>query len=209
MSRVTWLLLDIGGVLELVDDATWPEEFARRWERRLGLEAGEYDRRLAAVELPDATRSPGVADRYWREVATALGADEPARAEMVADFWDAYCGRRNDVLLDHLATLRGRVGLAILSNSGDGAREEEERRYAFSELFDPILYSHEIGVVKPDEDAFRITLSTLGAQPGEVFFIDDASHNVESAQRLGIRAHLYIDAASAIDAIEQTLGPPD
>jgi putative hydrolase of the HAD superfamily len=209
MTAVRWLLLDIGGVLELVDDAAWPEEFARRWERRLDLAPGDYERRLAAVDLPDATRTSGVADRYWRAVAAALGADDEDRGAMVADFWDAYCGRRNDLLLDHLATLRGRVGLAILSNSGDGAREEEERRYAFSKLFDPILYSHEIGVLKPDDAAFRLTLAALGAEPGEVLFLDDAPHNVEAARRLGIRAHLYVDADAAIRTIEQALASGD
>lgn len=209
MTAVRWLLLDIGGVLELVDDATWPDEFRRRWERRLGLDPGEYDRRLAAVDLPDATRTSGVADRYWRQVAAALGADDRGRAAMIADFWDAYCGRRNDVLLDHLATLRGRVGLAILSNSGDGARDEEERRYAFSKLFDPILYSHEIGVTKPDDGAFRLTLSALDAGPDEVLFLDDAPRNVDAARRHGIRAHLYVDAGTAIRTIEQALTSGD
>ncbi len=208
MTAVRWLLLDIGGVLELVDDDAWPTEFARRWEHRLGLEPGDYDRRLAAVDLPDATRTAGVADRYWRGVAAALGADDDERTAMIADFWDAYCGRRNDVLLDYLATLQCRVGLAILSNSGDGAREEEERRYAFSALFDPILYSHETGVMKPDDEAFRIALSSLGAAPDEVF-LDDAPHNVDAARHLGIRAHHYVDADLAIRVIEQSLTSPD
>jgi putative hydrolase of the HAD superfamily len=209
VTAVRWLLLDIGGVLELVDDASWPDAFARRWERRLGLDPGEYDRRLAAVDLPDATRTAGVADRYWREVAAALGADDEDRVAMIGDFWDAYCGRRNDLLLDYLATVQDRVGLAILSNSGDGAREEEESRYAFSKLFDPILYSHEIGVLKPDDDAFRLTLSALDAEPGDVLFLDDAPHNVDAARRCGIRAHLYVDAGSAIRTIEQALTSDD
>jgi len=209
MTAIRWLLLDIGGVLELVDDAAWPEEFARSCERRLGLDPGEYDRRLAAADLPDATRTAGVADRYWREVAGALGADDEERAAMIAEFWDAYCGRRNDRLLDYLATLHGTVGLAILSNSGDGAREEEERRYGLSRLFDPILYSHEIGVTKPDDPAFHLTLKALGAPPSEVLFVDDALRNVEAARRLGIRAHHYVDAGSAIRSIEQALASGD
>lgn len=205
MSKTAWLLIDIGGVLELVDDASWPDEFAARCERRLGLAPGEYQARLASLDLPDATRRSGVADAYWSAVAEALGADSSAREAMVADFWDAYCGRRNDDLLDHLRSLHGHVGLAILSNSGDGAREEEERRYAFSELFDPILYSHETGVTKPDREAFTIALSAMGAGPADVLFIDDATHNVEAAQGLGIPSHVYVDVPSTIDAIRRHL----
>lgn len=104
-----------------------------------------------------------------------------------------------------LSTLRGRVGLAILSNSGDGAREEEERRYRFSELFDPICYSHEIGVTKPNPLAFEIALGQMSTQPSNVFFIDDVTENIAAAQELGMRAHLHVDTKSTIDAIQRTL----
>lgn len=209
MTRVGWLLVDVGGVLEVVDDSAWPEAFAASWERRLGLTAGEYAARLAEVDLPDATRRTGVADEYWRLVAAALGADPAQRSEMIADFWDAYCGRLNDALWQTLSRARGELGLAILSNSGDGAREEEERRYGFSRLFDPILYSHEIGVLKPDPGAFEIALTAMGARPDEVLFIDDAAHNVDAAQLLGMRAHLHVDDRSTVRAIEQALASRD
>lgn len=209
MNGVEWLLLDIGGVLEIVDDDAWPEQLAARWEQRFGLDAGDYRARITQLELPDATVHSGVAEEYWGMIADALGVGDDDRAAMVIEFWDAYCGHRNDPLLDYLSTLRGHLGLAILSNSGDGAREEEERRYAFSTLFDPILYSHEIGVTKPDSAAFEIALSRLGAPANRVLFVDNAPENVDAARRLGLRAHLHVDTASTIAAIEQALRPRD
>ncbi len=199
---VRWLLSDVGGVLELVDDAAWPGRFRARWAERLGMTTDDFSARLAAADLPDASRQTGVVDRYWGAIGAALELGADQLAVMRADFWDAYCGTLNQPLYDFLAGLRGTIGLAILSNSGDGAREEEERRFRFSAVFDPICYSHEIGVNKPDPEAFRITLERLGADPEEVFFVDDVPENIEAARALGIGAHLHVDTDETIRVLD-------
>lgn len=199
---VRWLLLDVGGVLELVDDAAWPGRFRARWAERLGMTTDDFSDRLVAADLPDASRQTGVVDRYWGAIGSALGLSADQLAVIRADFWDAYCGTLNQPLYDFLAGLRGTIGLAILSNSGDGAREEEERRFRFSAVFDPICYSHEIGVNKPDAEAFRITLERLGADPDEVFFVDDVPENIEAARALGIGAHLHVDTDETIRVLD-------
>lgn len=200
-----WLLLDIGGVLEIVDDESRAGSFAARWAPALGLTEDQFDRQLAQADLPDAAHQTGVAETYWRGFGEAVGASAELLAAMRADSWDEYCGVANEELIAFLSTLRGLVGLAILSNSGDGAREEEERRFRFSELFDPICYSHEIGFTKPDPAAFEIALGQMGTQPSSVLFIDDVAANVAAAQELGIRAHLHVDTETTIEVIRQCL----
>jgi putative hydrolase of the HAD superfamily len=201
----SWLLLDIGGVLEVVDDSGRADTYANRWAPVLGLTPEEFTQRITQADLPDAARSTGVAEAYWRGIGDVLEASPEQLVSMRADFWDDYCGRPNDELLGFLEGLRGEVRLAILSNSGDGAREEEERRYGFSRLFDPICYSHEIGVTKPDAAAFEIALDQMGTQPSNVLFIDDVADNVAAARRLGMRALLHVDNAATIAAIRARL----
>jgi putative hydrolase of the HAD superfamily len=203
---IRWLLLDIGGVLEVVDDQGRSETFAARWAPALGLTPEQFSDRVAAADLPDATRRTGVAEAYWHGVGAAVGASPEQLASMRADFWDEYCGVADEQLLSYLSGLRGRVGLALLSNSGDGAREEEERRYGFSRLFDPICYSHELGVSKPDPDAFRLALERMDAQAASVFFVDDVGENVAAARAIGMRAHLHVETRSTIAAIGRALG---
>ena len=193
MGRIRWLLFDVGGVLERVDDDDWPVRFGERWAARMGLAPEELDRRVTAAALPDSSVRSGVEAEYWAGFAAAIGADAGTVAEIRRDFWDAYCGTANEVLLGEARSLVGRIGLAILSNSGDGAREEEERRYGFSRIFDPILYSHETGVSKPDPRAFAIALEAMNADAAEVLFVDDRADNVDAARALGIRAHLHLD----------------
>jgi len=198
-----WILYDIGGVLELVDDHTWPQKLEEAWSDRLGVSVVELRARLDAADLPDTTVQTGVAEEYWRKFGIALGIDDTEVAAMQAQMWDAYCGQANAELLDHARTLRGRAGLAILSNSGDGAREEEERRFGLSSIFDPICYSHEQGVAKPDPGAYLTALKRMGASAEDVLFIDDNEGPMRGAEACGIHAVLHRDNATTIAAIER------
>lgn len=200
-----WILYDIGGVIELVDDHSWPGQLREKWAARAGLSPEEYDDALEAAELPDTTVNAGVAEEYWEGFARALGFDAAGAATARAELWDAYCGQENIELLEHARSLRSRAGLAILSNSGDGAREEEERRFGLSAIFDPICYSHEQGVNKPDPDAFAQALERMGTTAEQVLFIDDNAPNTDAAEALGIRAVLHRDNAATISAIEAFL----
>lgn len=200
-----WILYDIGGVIEVVDDERWPQELEATWSARLDLSVENLRSRLDAADLPDTTLQSGVADEYWRKFGAALGIDAGEVAVMRAQLWDAYCGEENTELLDHARSLHGRAGLAILSNSGDGAREEEERRFDLSSIFEPICYSHEQGVAKPDAGAYLTALSRMGATADQVLFIDDNDAPVRGAQSCGIRAIVHRDNATTIAEIERFL----
>jgi putative hydrolase of the HAD superfamily len=160
---------------------------------------------LDAADLPGTTEQTGVAGEYWRKFGVALDIGDAEVAAMRAQMWDAYCGEANVGLLDHARSLKGRAGLAILSNSGDGAREEEERRFGFSSIFDPICYSHELGAAKPDAGAYEAALDRMGASAEQVLFIDDNEGPKHGAERCGIRAVLHRDNVTTIAAIEDFL----
>jgi len=72
-------------------------------------------------------------------------------------------------------------------------------------VFDPICYSHEQGVLKPDARAFEQALARMNTTADQVLFIDDNLPNVHAAQALGIHALLHSDNTTTIDAIERFL----
>jgi FMN phosphatase YigB (HAD superfamily) len=207
MPTKKWILFDIGGVLEVVDDDAWQQEWWERWRAVSGLDTAAFDARIAGAELPAIDVTVGTEPAFWAAVGAALELDDEQCAAMRADFWDAYCGTGNIELIDYARTLSSRAGTAILSNSADGAGEEEERRFGFSEVFDPICYSHEQGVNKPDPEAYRRALQRMGAEPDDVLFIDDHQVSVDGAEAVGIRAVRHLDNATTIAAIEEFLRP--
>lgn len=203
-----WILFDVGGVLELVDDDTWQDAWWRRWRKHAGAPDAEIDELVVSGRLPSIDVVSGRADEFWQVLGDRLALTPADRAVMRTDFWEAYCGTANSELIEYARSLRGRASLAILSNSADGAREEEERRYGFSEIFDPICYSHEQGVNKPDERAYTLALARMQAHPEDVFFVDDRRHSIDAAAAVGIRGELHVDNATTIAAIEEFLAGP-
>lgn len=201
-----WILFDVGGVLEVVDDENWQKHWMRRWLERTGLTFDHYQARIAAAEVPDVLHQTGVETEYWQQLGSVLGIGDTELAQMRMEMWDGYCGSANTELIDHAWSLKGLAGLAILSNSADGAREEEERRYGFSRIFDPICYTHELGVSKPAPEAYLRALEAMHAEPRDVLFIDDRKDSVGAAIALGIHSIRHEDNRTTIRAIDQFLG---
>ncbi|MEV4735849.1 MULTISPECIES: HAD family hydrolase [unclassified Microbacterium] len=204
-EKTTWILFDIGGVLEVVDDDTWQEHWWERVREVCGLPRDAVDARVAAADLPRIDVAVGTEQAFWSGFAAALDLDDAQRDAVRTDFWDAYCGTANDEMIAYARSLRGRARTAILSNSADGAREEEERRYGFASIFDPICYSHELGVAKPEPEAYRRALEALGAESADVLFIDDHRFAIDGAAAVGIRGILHRDNSETIAAIERFL----
>jgi epoxide hydrolase-like predicted phosphatase len=66
----------------------------------------------------------------------------------------------------------------------------------FKSLFDEIIISSLINMVKPDPNIFIHTLERIGATPEESVFIDDNKINVEAAEKLHINGFVYTDSIS-------------
>ena len=191
------VIFDIGGVLEI----TAPTGFTVAWETRLGLPAGDLDRRCADIWAAGALGEITEAEVRTR-VAARLGLDRAGLDALMADLWRDYLGTPNEDLIAYLRTLRGRCRLAILSNSFVGAREREQ---PILDLVDVVVYSHEAGIAKPDPEAFALTGKLLGIDPEDCLFIDDHPGNIAAARAFGMPAVLFTDNDRTIAAVEDHL----
>ncbi|WP_331741996.1 HAD family phosphatase (plasmid) [Streptomyces sp. NBC_00726] len=192
----TCVILDIGGVLEITPETG----SVLRWEDRLELPFGTVDERMHDVWQAGCVGS--ISEREVHEqVAARLGLDALQAEAFMADLWAEYLGTPNEELIAYVRGLRGSCKLGILSNSFVGARERETALYHFDELVEHIVYSHEIGVEKPDPRAFEAACAGLEVRPESCLFIDDLAANVEAAQAVGMRAHLFQDNARTITRI--------
>ncbi|GAA2490386.1 hypothetical protein Ahu01nite_020870 [Winogradskya humida] len=191
------LILDIGGVLEITPATGWGE----RWEHRLGLPAGDLNTRFAGLWHAGSIGTVTEAE-VSRRIGDELGIDP---GPFMADLWEQYLGTGNEELITYVRGLQGRCRLGILSNSFVGAREREDAAYGFSSLVDEILYSHEIGVEKPDPAAFTAACERLATAPADCLFVDDHAPNIEAARASGLQAVLFEDNELTIARIEEFL----
>ncbi|GAC1460924.1 MAG: hypothetical protein PVSMB4_19740 [Ktedonobacterales bacterium] len=212
---IRWVVFDIGGILEIIPGGGDPTiqfpQMLARWETRLDMSPGELGRQIRAMDerLTRAGKDGGIgtcSEAEWREELRLTTAWDQSHVDaFMRDFWDVYCGNPNAELATFLNSLRPRYKTALLSNSFVGARREEEARYHFSQVADVIIYSHEVGVAKPDQRIYAVTCERLGVRPDEIVFLDDVEQNVAAAAAFGLHAILFHDNAQAIADIQACL----
>jgi epoxide hydrolase-like predicted phosphatase len=203
------LVFDVGGVLEVVDDDAWPELWVHRWAERAGMSPEDLDAALLRHDPGGSVATGEVTEEQLRRMyAAALDLGDEEAEQMTREMWDAYCGSLDVELRDFVASLRPGYRTAILSNSADGARREEQRRYGFEELVDLVVYSHEEGVAKPSPEIYERVTDRLAIRPDEVVFLDDVGENVEAAAALGWQAVQHRSTAESIRRITELLREP-
>jgi putative hydrolase of the HAD superfamily len=126
---------------------------------------------------------------YWEKFLREAGL--PPSSEMVEELnlWDIRMWTtQNPVMVDWQLAIKQRGLLtAILSNMGDAVLASVELEFDWIRRFDLLVWSCQIGVVKPDPAIYRHMLAKLKTRPEEILFIDDKLPNVEAARALGIQ----------------------
>ncbi len=194
---------DIGGVLERVGDV---DAWLGAWRERIGMSGADFEARLSTVDPRGLIGTGGMSEAEFRQgYIDAFGFDAAQADEFMAAMWDWYCGELDADLVEFVRALRPAYTTGIISNSADGARREEQARYGFEQLVDEIVYSHEVGVAKPDARIYELACDRLGVEPAELVFLDDVPYCVEGAAAVGIHALLHRSTPESIAAITALL----
>jgi putative hydrolase of the HAD superfamily len=140
---------------------------------------------------------------FWQKFLRAAGL--PPNQAMVEELnrWDQRLWTvENPIMLAWQLALKQRSLLtAILSNMGDDVLASVEREFDWIHRFDVLVWSCQLGVVKPNPELYRHALAKLGTQPEETLFIDDKRPNIEAARALGIQAIQF----SSVERLRQDL----
>jgi putative hydrolase of the HAD superfamily len=138
---------------------------------------------------------------YWQKFL--LEARLPLDHAEELNRWDARLWTvQNPVMLAWQLAVKERGLLtAILSNLSDNVLENIERTFDWIHRFDVLVWSCQLGIVKPNAAIYRYTLNKLGTLPEETLFIDDKRPNVEAARALGIQAIEY----SSVERLREEL----
>ena len=194
------VVFDIGGVLEITPDTG----MTQKWEARLHLKPGELDTRMASV-WRDGSLGKCSEEHVQQSLREIIGMDQGQVDAFWHDLWEEYLGTLNAPLAAYFSSLRPRYQTALLSNSFVGARSREQERYQFAEMTDLIIYSHEVGIAKPERRIYELTCERLGVQPAEMIFLDDHQRAIAAARECGIHAILFQETAQAIADIDACL----
>ena len=191
------VVFDVGGVLKVNADTG----FVQKWQARFQMPFTDLFARLR-IMWRDGDIGACTMEEWLAALREITGMDEAETDAYMRDHWINYLGTHNAELAAYFGSLRPRFQTAILSNSFLGAREKERDAYGFEDLCDFIIYSHEVGFVKPDPRIYALTCERLALPPSEVIFLDDVERYVAGAQAFGIHAFQFQNNAQAIADIE-------
>lgn len=129
------------------------------------------------------------AGRSFSEGVSVLSAEFPHYAHLIRAFherWEESIPGPIDETVTLLKRLK-RAGhpLYALTNFSAETFPIMRRRFDFLKLFEYILVSGEVGVIKPDPAIYRLMLEKIGRPASECLFIDDSATNAAAARQLG------------------------
>ncbi len=176
------IYIDNGGVIVRTEDRLPRLRLAERLKvspadlERIFFEE-DSSRKASIGEIPEQA--------HWHAVADALKVDRREVKSIAREFFSG--DRVDQVLVAALRSLRPAHKIGLISNAWSGLRQWIKRR-GYGDVFDSIIISAEVGVMKPEPYIYQMALEELDARPEESVFIDDMLPNVEAARKLGMQA---------------------
>jgi len=111
----------------------------------------------------------------------------------------------DEIILEKIQELKKDYKIGLLSNYSKLMREKIENEWNIKHLFDDIIISCEVGVIKPDPAIFQLALSRLGVSASEAVLIDDRVKNIEGAHQFGLHAILFLSRDQALQDLDELL----
>ena len=104
-------------------------------------------------------------------------------------------------LLKQIMEMGREYKIGLLSNYSNELRPRIEKEWAISSVFDEIIISCEVGMVKPDPAIFNLMLDRLGVKADESVFIDDRIKNIEGAKKIGLHTIFFTSREQALEEL--------
>lgn len=127
-------------------------------------------------------------EEMYRQISARTGI---APEQIGRDWMDLV--KINAPLTEFVRILREKHRVYLLSNAiGPFLRRILEENGLYS-LFDGIIISSEIGLIKPDVAFFEKAVELLNVDPADAVMIDDNPHNIAGATQSGIKGLVFMD----------------
>ncbi len=202
MSAVRNVIMDLGGVM-----LQWnPDHLLTPFEPQPHLRA---------------KLRTSIFGQYWRQYDRG----EITEAQLV-DHLESGSGQTRERVLAIIEAVRGHLSekpdtvrlvrdlkqrgfnLYCLSNMPSPMYAHLLRQHAFFEVFQGIVVSGEIQMMKPEPQIYLHLLERFGLRAQESVFVDDLKVNVEAARAVGLHAIQFQDAAQCERELEALFTRP-
>lgn len=192
------MLFDLGGVVCRFH----PERRLRALAADCGLAEREVQARIWDSGFDrDCDRGHYTAQEVYRQTRARLGLR--ATYEEFRRMW-SLAFEPDPAVLILVDALSRRVRTGLLTDNGPVLRDAMSMLFPdMRRRFEPLLFSCELGALKPTTELFRTVLRRLDQHAEQVLLVDDSPRVVTGALAFGLHACLY----RAPDILQRELTP--
>ncbi len=193
-KNVRAVILDLGGVILNIDYQLTIDAF-----HALGFKSFEEQySKLQQSGLFDKLETGRISQF---EFITAIQEHVPeVTADQIIHAWNALLLDFPEGRIDTIEQIARRWPTFLLSNTNEIHYEafnqtfqSQTGRTDIKPLFQKAYLSNEIGMRKPDAEAFEIILQENDLEAKHVLFVDDSPQHVEGAKKLGIQGYHLVE----------------
>jgi epoxide hydrolase-like predicted phosphatase len=193
------VFFDFGGVLMRTEFQAPRQKLAERFNM-------DYDEIDKAVFNCDSARRASLGEiaeeQFWADVLRRF----KLPASEAQAFRDQFFG--GDIidrdLVEYIRSLRGSFHTGLISNAWSGMRGFLAKEKLL-DLFDTVVISAEVGVVKPSAKIYQLALEQASVSADEAVFVDDMPENVAACQKVGMTGILFNDPDKSPDRLHRVL----
>ncbi len=123
-------------------------------------------------------------------------------------FFSAFCRGlcRHDDMLAYAAGLHASgVPVGIISNTNDVHTVWLREHIPELARFPAVVYSSDVGLLKPDPAIFQVALERLATPPDDALFVDDIAEYVAAARTLGLAGVVHVSSPQTQAAVDRWL----
>ena len=198
------IIFDLGGVIINIDYHLTIEAF-----KKLGF--NNFDTvftQASQLGIFDQLDKGLVSHEEFRNYIRELSGI-PLNNNQIDEAWNAMLLDFPVERLSLLEKIRDQYRTFLLSNTNQMHCEvytkDLQATYGVKDLshfFEKAYLSHEIGMRKPDREAFMLILNENNLKPEETLFIDDTEQHIEGAKKVGINTYyLRLKEGEAIEKL--------
>lgn len=185
------VIFDLGGVILNID-------YQKTEDRFVSLGVSNFGKLYSQAQQGDLfnlLEEGKISAKEFRNRIRSLSGIN-AKDDEIDAAWNAMLGRMPVHRIEKLEELKKNHRLFLLSNTNEihipafkRIMEEDGILSRFEACFEQLYYSSEIGMRKPNAEAFNYVCSENGLHKSETAFIDDSVQHVEGAERFGLKAY--------------------
>jgi epoxide hydrolase-like predicted phosphatase len=193
------VFFDFGGVILRTEYQSPRQQLAERFNM-------DYEEIDKVVFGTDSARRASLGEitenAHWLEVMKRF----KLPASEIQSFSDMFFG--GDVidrkLVETIRSLKGKFHTGLISNAWSGMRDYLKKEKLI-DIFDTIVISAEVGVVKPEAKIFNIALEQAKVHANEAVLVDDFPANIESSEKIGMQGILFRDPQEVLKQLNEIL----